>query len=94
MNYCKQNGVATASDIDIETFKLYAAYRASATTLTKRKEIGILREFLEYLNERDLLEPKVATKLDSLLPKVRKTGEDSTANPHNCTRLEIDSSGA
>jgi integrase len=73
--------LTTPGDITIDTFKLYPAYRASATTHTKRKEIGIIREFLSFLDERDVLKPKVAAKQGRLFPTLRKTGEDNTANP-------------
>jgi len=81
LGFCQLHGVLTPADITIDTFKVYPAYRAAATTLTKRKEIGILREFLAFLDDRELLKPKVAAKLGSLFPTIRKTGEDNTANP-------------
>jgi len=81
LHFCELHGVITPADITIDTFKLYPAYRASATTHTKRKEIGIIREFVLFLDERDMLKPKVAAKRDQLFPALRKTGEENTANP-------------
>jgi integrase len=81
LDFCELHGVITPADITIDTFKLYPAYRASATTHAKRKEIGIIREFLWFLDEREMLKPKVAAKRDKLFPTLRKTGEENTANP-------------
>jgi integrase len=81
LGFCELQGVVSPAEITVDTFKTFPAYRAAATTQTKRKEIGIVREFLAFLDERDLLHPKVAAKLGSLLPMIRKTGEDKTANP-------------
>jgi integrase len=79
--FCELHSVITPADITIDTFKVYPAYRAGTTTQTKKKEIAIIREFLSFLNDRDVLKPKVAAKLDSLFPLIRRTGEDRTANP-------------
>jgi integrase len=79
--FCVAQGVACSTEISIDTFKGYAAYRAQATPNTKRKELGHLREFLAFLAERDALKPEVEAKRDSLLPKIKRTGEDNTANP-------------
>lgn len=81
LGFCELHGVITPGDITIDTFKLYPAYRSNATAHTKRKEIGIIREFLLFLDEREVLKPKVAAKQDRLFPALRKTGEDGTANP-------------
>ena len=79
--FCELHGVVTPADITIDNFRLYPAYRAVETAQTKRKEIGIIREFLSFLNDRDVLKPKLAAKLDSIFRTIRKTGEDRTANP-------------
>jgi integrase len=81
LGFCELQGVVSPAEITVDTFKTFPAYRAAATTQTKRKEIGIVREFLAFLDERELLQPRVAAKLGSLLPMIRKTGEDKTANP-------------
>lgn len=79
--FCDAQGVVRSTEISLDTFKGYAAYRAAATANTKRKELGHLREFIFFLVERDALRPEVAAKQELLLPRIKKTGEDNTANP-------------
>jgi integrase len=79
--FCEAEGISCSRNITIDTFKGYAAYRRSTTPNTKRKEIGRIREFLSFLAEREFLMPAVAAKLGKLLPVIKKTGEDNTANP-------------
>jgi len=81
LGFCELHGVIVPADITVDTFKAYPVYRANATTNTKRKEMGVIHEFLAFLDERDELKPKVAAKLVRLLPSLKKTGEDKTANP-------------
>ena len=79
--FCEMNDVRCSADITIDTFKGYPAYRSQATPNTKRKEQTVIQEFLSFLIERDALRPEVAAKRHCLLPKIKKTGEDNTANP-------------
>jgi len=81
LTFCDSQRVASSAEISLDTFKGYGAYRAEATPNTKRKELGHLREFISFLVERDALRPEVAAKQDLLLPRIKKTGEDNTANP-------------
>ena len=79
--YFQEKGVSKTGDIKPDTFQSYATYRKWCTKLTRNKEAGIIKAFVDnYLIPNRLVSNEVVTT-KKLIPKVKIKASDLDANP-------------
>jgi len=80
-DYLKQESVLKTGDMKADTFQRYAVFRKWCTKLTRNKEAGIIKAFVDnYLIPQRLVTNEVVTT-KKLIPKVKIKASDLDANP-------------
>ena len=79
--YFNEKGIASTNQIKEDSFKGYPTYRKWCTKLTRNKEAGIIKAFVDnHLTRQRLIAPEVAM-IKNLVPKVKIKQSDLDANP-------------
>ena len=79
--YFQEKGVVKTGDIKPDTFQSYVTFRKWCTKLTRNKEAGIIKAFVDnYLIPNRLVASEVVTT-KKLIPKVKIKNSDLDANP-------------
>ena len=80
-NYFNEEGVTHTGQIKDDTFERYPHFRKWCTKLTRNKEAGLIKAFVDkHLIKKRLISPEVAM-LKDLVPKVKIKQQDLDANP-------------
>ena len=81
IGYLASENINDFSQIDIQSFERYLLYRKTASKLTRRKELVIIKNFIHsYLVKNKLINPEIGLHKE-LIPKVSIKKQDLDANP-------------
>jgi len=78
--YCEERNLNTTNQIKVGFLDYYEIFRREQSVLTRRKEISIIKEFINYLIRNKCIDPYEAASPD-LIPKIRTRDIDFSSNP-------------